>query len=88
MVCFDYGSTDIKKIVQSHKSKCRKIADTIEERLVNMVSLDVDVDEVTDSGIACTVKFPNGPLDLSVYVMATVYADVTNGMKIKYWKIR
>lgn len=53
-----------------------------------MVSLDVDVDEVTDSGIACTVKFPNGPLDLSVYVMATVYADVTNGMKIKYWKIR
>ena len=44
-----------------------------------MVSFGVEVDEVTDSGIACTVEIPSGPLDVSVYVMATFYADVTKG---------
>ena len=52
-------------------------------RLVNMVSFDVEVDEVTDSGISCTVTIPSGPLDVSVYVMATFYADVTKGKYIQ-----
>lgn len=82
VVCFDYGTTDIKELVKSHKAKSRKIMDTIEERLVNMVTFDVDVDEVTDSGIACTVQIPSGPLDVSVYVIATFYADVTKGKKM------
>lgn len=77
VVCFDYGTTDIKELVKKHKSKCRKIMDTIEERLVNIVSYDLDVDEVTDSGIACTVQVPSGPLDVSVYVMSAFYVDVT-----------
>ena len=46
-----------------------------------MVSFDVEVDEVTDSGIACTVTIPSGPLDVSVYVMATFYVDVSKGKK-------
>ena len=49
-----------------------------------MVSFDVEVDEVTDSGIACTVTIPSGPLDVSVYVMATFYADVTKGKKSRF----
>ena len=85
VVCFDYGTTDIKKLVKSHKNKCRKIMDTIEERLVNMVSFDLEVDEVTDSGITCTVQIPSGPLDVSVYVMATFYVNVTKGKGIKLW---
>ena len=80
VVCFDYGTSDIKELVKLHKSKSRKIMDTIEERVVNITSYDVDVDEVTDSGISCTVSLPNGPLDVSVYVMATFYADVIKGM--------
>ena len=80
VVCFDYDSTDIKELVKKHKSKSRKIMDTIEERVVNIVSYDVDVDEVTDRGISCTVSIPNGPLYVSVYIMATFYADVTKGM--------
>ena len=51
------------------------------KRLVNMVSFDLEVDEVTDSGISCTVTIPSGPLDVSVFVMATFYADVTKGTK-------
>ncbi|XP_028404312.1 2'-5'-oligoadenylate synthase 3-like [Dendronephthya gigantea] len=76
VVCFDYDTTDVKELLKKHKAKSRKIMDTIEERLVNMVSFDLEVDEVTDSGIACTVTIPSGPLDLSVYVMATFYVDV------------
>lgn len=76
VVCFDYDTTVVKELLNKHKAKSRKIMDTIEERLVNMVSFDLEVDEVTDSGIACTVTIPSGPLDLSVYVMATFYVDV------------
>jgi hypothetical protein len=47
-----------------------------------MVSFDLEVDEVTDSGISCTVTIPSGPLDVSVFVMATFYADVTKGTQI------
>ncbi len=51
-----------------------------------MVSFDLEVDEVTDSGISCTVTIPSGPLDVSVYVIATFYADVTKGKKSCYTK--
>ena len=34
VVCFDWGTTDIKELLKKHKAKSRKIMDTIEERLV------------------------------------------------------
>lgn len=52
-----------------------------------MVSFDLEVDDVTDSGITCNVKMPSGPLDLSVYVMATFYADVNKGIRCKSFNV-
>lgn len=77
-IMFDCGSEDLTRSVAEFKENLSDVIQTL-RTCMKMYGDSIEIDELSDSKITCTLSIGDCPVDVEVEIVPSLHWDVENG---------